>query len=116
MRILPAATDEAILVELGLRLARHRLDQNLTQADLAREAGVSKRTVERVEAGGSAQMSSLVRLVRALGIVESLDAFVPEPTVSPVQELKLRSKRRRRASSKGEPASPRGKWSWGDEV
>ena len=115
MKIVATATDDTILAELGLRLARHRLDRNLTQADLAREAGLSKRTVERIEAGESAQLSNLVRLARALGIVEFFDAFIPEPAVSPVAQLKLLGKRRRRVSSRGERASPRGKWVWGDE-
>jgi transcriptional regulator with XRE-family HTH domain len=115
MKIVGSATDAAILAELGVRLARHRLDRNLTQADLARESGVSKRTVERIEAGGSAQVSSLIRLVRALGLTPSLEAFVPEPSVSPVLQLKLQNKRRRRASAKSEGDSPRAKWSWGDE-
>ncbi len=38
--------------EFGQRLARRRLDLDLTQAQSADEAGVGKRTVERIEAGG----------------------------------------------------------------
>ena len=33
-------TDAAVLTELGSRLARLRLQRNLTQAQLAREAGI----------------------------------------------------------------------------
>jgi len=44
------ATDDSVLAELGGRLARIRLDRNLTQAQLAEQAGVSKRTIERLEA------------------------------------------------------------------
>ena len=51
MKIAKQASDEAILSELGGRLTRVRLEQNLTQAQLAEQAGVSKRTVERLEAG-----------------------------------------------------------------
>ena len=51
MKITKQATDEVILGELGGRLAKIRLDRNLTQAQLATQAGVSKRTVERLEAG-----------------------------------------------------------------
>ena len=51
-------SDGAVLNLLGERLGRHRLDHNLTQADLAAAAGVSKRTVERLEAGGSTQLSN----------------------------------------------------------
>ena len=51
MKIETAFSDQAILQELGARIANTRLERNLTQADLAKEAGVSKRTVERLESG-----------------------------------------------------------------
>jgi transcriptional regulator with XRE-family HTH domain len=51
MKITKQATDEVILGELGGRLAKIRLEHNLTQAQLATQAGVAKRTVERWEAG-----------------------------------------------------------------
>jgi DNA-binding XRE family transcriptional regulator len=53
MKITPQFTDEGILRELGARLAGVRLGHNLTQAALAEQAGVSKRTVERLESGGA---------------------------------------------------------------
>jgi transcriptional regulator with XRE-family HTH domain len=58
-------TDDAILAEIGNRIARYRIDQQVTQADLAEQAGVSKRTVERVEAGASVQFSTVIRILRA---------------------------------------------------
>ena len=54
VKILKQTTDEAVLSELGGRLARVRLARNFTQAGLARQAGVSKRTVERLESGSVA--------------------------------------------------------------
>lgn len=54
-------TDEAVLEEIGRRLKQRRLDLQLTQEILADEAGVSKRTVERIEAGKTAQMSTLIQ-------------------------------------------------------
>ena len=58
MKISTLLADEAILTEMGARIARRRLDLQLTQAELAEQAGVAKRTLERIEAGASAQMSS----------------------------------------------------------
>jgi uncharacterized protein YyaL (SSP411 family) len=40
-------SDDLILREVGERLARTRLERNLTQAQLAERAGISKRTLER---------------------------------------------------------------------
>jgi putative transcriptional regulator len=93
-------TDSAVLAEVGDRLAQHRLQRNLTQAQLAREAGISKRTLIRVENGDSSQLTNLIRLVRALGLLDGFDAFVPPAIPSPIEQMRSRKKERRRASSR----------------
>ena len=114
MKILNIQPDEAVLAELGGRLARIRLDANLTQADLAHEAGVSKRTIERLEAGESTQLGNLLRVLRALDLLGRLDALVPEALPSPVQQLRLEGRPRERARPTA--SRPKAKpWSWGDE-
>jgi transcriptional regulator with XRE-family HTH domain len=116
MRIAQQATDEAVLGELGSRLAQVRLERNLTQAQLAEQAGVSKRTVERLESGGVAtQLSGFIRVCRVLDLVERFNMLVPEPVPSPVEQLKLRGRRRQRASAKGKAKAAPKKWKWGDE-
>jgi hypothetical protein len=51
------------------------------------------------------RLETLVKLLRALDRLESLDAFLPAPGLSPLQLLELRGKQRRRASR---PRTPRG--------
>lgn len=109
-------TDEAVLAELGARLAQRRLALRLTQAELANQAGVGKRTVERIEAGHSAQLTSLIRLLRVLQLMPALHALVPESSARPMdllkQQARLPQRVRKRADeerpSDGEP------WSWGE--
>lgn len=108
-------TDAAVLTELGDRLSRLRLHRNLTQAQLAREAGVSKRTLIRLERGESSQVTSLIRVVRALGLLGNLDGFVPPPLPSPLEQLRARSAQRRRASPVAKTDKPPSAWIWGDE-
>ncbi len=116
MRITNQVTDEAVLLELGRRLARIRLERNLTQAQLAAHAGLGKRTVERLESGSVAtRLSGFIRICRVLDLVERFELFVPEPVPSPIQQLKSAGRTRRRASSPGTPAPRAGKWRWGDE-
>ncbi len=100
---------------LGRRLARHRLNRNLTQAALAARAGVSTLTVQRVEKGHSSQATNLIRILRALGLLDNLDALVPEPPVSPIQQAWMGGRIRRRASSRSGKPEPPADWSWGDE-
>jgi DNA-binding XRE family transcriptional regulator len=64
------------------------------------KAGVSKRTVERLEVGGVApQLSGFLRICRGLDLLERFEQLVPEPVPSPMAQLKLGGKQRRRASS-----------------
>ncbi len=114
MKISSQAVDTVILRELGERLARVRLEQNLTQAALAEQAGVSKRTVERMEAGGPTQLVNLVRVCRALNLLDRFETLIPEPLVSPVAQLKLQGKQRQRATAKPFVAPPP-KWEWNDK-
>ncbi len=114
MKFTNELSDDAVLKEIGHRIARYRLNQDKTQAALAQEAGVSHRTMARVEHGDSVQASSIIRMLRALQLVENLDTLIPEPAVSPVQQLKMQGRQRRRASAKSAKSKMEEPWSWGD--
>lgn len=116
MSISNLQTEEAVLKELGKRLARQRLDRRITQADLAQEAGVSKRTVERIEAGHSAQFSTIIRILRILDLLPTLDRLIPEPVPRPLDLLKHKGKMRQRASTGRRSDGADKPWSWDDEA
>ena len=96
MRITPELTDKAILHEIGDRLERRRIDAGLTQAELAEEAGISKRSVERIEAGHSTDFVMLLRVLRVLNLLETLDQWVSDLPQSPLVLLKGRGRARKR--------------------
>jgi transcriptional regulator with XRE-family HTH domain len=114
MRISQILSDDAVLKEIGQRLAARRVQREQTQAELAREAGVSPSTVTRIEAGKSAEFASIVRLVRALGLLANFDALIPEAEPTPMERLAFADKRRQRVRrSKSRPSTSRS-WTWGD--
>jgi len=115
MNITNLNTDMAILAELGHRLARIRIRYNLTQAKLAEQAGISKPTLERIEAGRDAQVSSLIRVLRALDLLSVLDNTIPAAKSSPMEQLKTRGRTRKRASSPSQKTRESRPWAWGDE-
>ena len=115
MKIENLLTDEAILVELGKRLAQRRLTFQLTQADLAEQSGVSKRTVERIEAGATTQLSTLIRILRVLQLLDRLEDLIPASGPRPMDLLKLKGKERQRASRRKKPSTAE-PWQWGDEA
>ena len=116
MKIESAWSDAAILSEIGRRLAAVRLARNQTQAQLAAQAGVSLRTVGRLESGEVAtQLSGFVRVCRALDLVSAINALLPEIAQSPLAMVKLHGRSRKRASSTGEAGRRAAKaWTWGD--
>lgn len=117
MKIASPLSSEAVLRELGERLTGARFALNLTQAALATQAGVAKRTVERLESGEAAtQLSGFIRVCRVLGLLERLDGLVPEPTTSPMTQLKLQGRKRQRASNRKATTTKSKDWTWGDST
>jgi len=114
MKITTQLTDQELLKEIGLRLARQRLGVNQTQAMVAETAGISKRTLERMESGEVAvQLSQFLRVCRSLGILERLEVMLPEPVPGPMEQLQMRGRERRRARQPKDTGRVEEKWSWG---
>jgi transcriptional regulator with XRE-family HTH domain len=123
MKITNQSTDEALFTELGSRLAQARLERNLTQAQLATQAGISKRTLERMESGATAmQLSAFIRVCRKLSLLDRFELLLPESVPSPIAQLKLGGRKRRRASGTTPPeagrvaAPPQSPWTWGEQT
>jgi transcriptional regulator with XRE-family HTH domain len=115
MKISAALTDGSLLQALGERLARLRVEQNLTQAALAAQAGVSKRTIERLESGeAAAQLSGFLRVCRALGVLERFELLLPEPGPSPIEELRRQGHPRQRVRARTATAAAAKRWRWGE--
>jgi transcriptional regulator with XRE-family HTH domain len=118
MKIVSELTDMAVLHEIGERLERRRIDAGLTQAQLAEEAGISKRSVERIEAGHSTDFVMLLRVLRVLKLLEALDQLLPDLPQSPLILLKSRGRARKRVGhSRRRPdgtaaAKPAAPWKW----
>jgi transcriptional regulator with XRE-family HTH domain len=110
-------TDEETLRQLGAKLASTRLAHNQTQSSLAEAAGVSRATIQRLEAGQSTQLTNLIRVLRALRLPSLLE-LVPAPEVRPLEVLE-RGRRKRRRASAPEPNGAKDDhepWTWGPEA
>ena len=116
MEISKLLSDEAVLAEIGTRIARHRLELQLTQTSLAEQAGISKRTLERMEAGASVQMLSMIRVFRVIGLLPNLNQMIPEPGLSPMDLLKRKGKQRLRASAPRNDNTAEHTWTWDDDA
>ena len=90
-------TPVAIAEQLGERLRQARLNADLTQAEVASRAGLSRRTVLNAEKG-QVQLENLVAILAAMGMVNQLNMFLPVQEISPIQLAKLKGQQRQRAS------------------
>ena len=119
MNINDEITDDAVLAELGGRLHRHRLARNWTQAQTAARAGVGQATVQRAERGESVQMTSMVKLLRTLELLEGLDAAIPASIELPIAHLEReqrKGRRRARARTRHPRRTDERRWRWADET
>jgi len=91
--------DEAVCKEIGRRLKTNRLNKNWTQKEVADFSGISVTAVKSVESG-KGTILSLVKILRALKSLDSLNAFLPDPGFSPMQIVKLKGKTRTRATGR----------------
>jgi transcriptional regulator with XRE-family HTH domain len=104
-----------LLKLIGKRIAQLRLSKNMTQEQLAEQAGLGLRTVQRLELGQSAtQLSGFVRVCRVLDLTDRFDTLLPEPPVSPIAQLRLQSRQRKRATGRKAVAPAAKKWTWGE--
>lgn len=108
-------TDITILAEVGKRLAKQRLDMNLTQAELAFRAGISKSTLERIESGKSTQLTNFIRILRSLDLIDVMDSFLPQNKPGPIELIKTKGRERKRANPKRKIKKPEKNWRWGDD-
>jgi transcriptional regulator with XRE-family HTH domain len=73
---------------LARRVRSQRKAKGWTQAELARRSGLSIATVARLEQAGQGQISSLIRIVSALGRLEDFDGLLQEATPRSMAELR----------------------------
>jgi len=115
MKITALLTDDAVLAELGARIAGRRIELQLTQAAVAEQAGIAKRTLERMEAGQTSQLATLIRVLRVLDASSGLDGLIPEAGPRPMDLLKQKGKVRQRASGLRVAEPPAKSWSWDEK-
>lgn len=101
--------------ELGRRIKKRRLERNLSQAEVAKRSGLSRRTVTAIENGEGSTLATLVALLRALNALDTLEDFLPDPGISPMAQLRLQEEPRKYASKPRKAKTPQTPWKWGDE-
>lgn len=108
------ATSDQIEEALCKQLENIRLSRNMTQIQLAKEAGISPRTIGRLEKGQGISLDTFIRVLAALGIQQSLAALLPDPTVRPIERINDSGGVRKRARP-SRTSTEHENWLWGDD-
>lgn len=106
-----ADTNEEILNAIGERVCQQRLSRRLTQDELAKRAGISKRSLERLEkAESNPRLSAFVAVCQVLGLTRGFDTLIPAVELGPLalaEGVRLPKRVRKSSVRKG--------IRWGDE-
>lgn len=113
MKILGAENNKTILKELGQRVKDIRIRKSLTQGALAAKAGVSPKTIERLENGENINIEGFLNVLRVLNSIQNVELLMTEQVLTP-EMIFNKKKKRQRASSK-QKRENKIPWKWGDE-
>jgi transcriptional regulator with XRE-family HTH domain len=99
MRTFNLLSSYSICIELGERIRRLRLSQNMSQLQLAQMTQSSLSSVRRLEALGQGSFEFVVRVAQALQAIDIFDSLFIQPVQSIAQaERELTLAQRQRAS------------------
>ncbi len=107
------ATSNQIEAALCNQIERIRLSRNITQLQLSEEAGVSLRTIGRLEKGEGVSLDTFIRVMMALGLQQNLKMLLPEPSIKPIERVGIVRKERKRAHPSSSSIKKQ-RWTWGD--
>jgi transcriptional regulator with XRE-family HTH domain len=93
-------TDSENMAELGARLRVRRLERNLTIETLAKSTGLNRKTIMELETGQDVRLSTLIKIFRALYLLNNLNSIIPDSLPSS-QYLTVRGQPRTRAYPRG---------------
>lgn len=95
MRIMENKTVAEMESVLGEDLKNLRLSRNVDQRSLADRAGVSLRALQRLENGEGSSLTTLFKVLRALGRQDWLKGIAPVATINPVTAVRRHMPRQR---------------------
>ena len=109
MKITGIESNKEIIEELGKRIKRQRINNGLTQLELANKSGLSLRTITNIECGKDTKLSAIISILRAENILSNVDLLIEEETIRPSDYLQLKKPRERVGSKK---VSKNSSWTW----
>ena len=92
-------SDKSLMNTIGDFIQSHRLTQNKTQDQVAKDAGISRSTLSLLERGEKVRIDSLIQVLRVLHLLYIMDVFKIQQEISPIEYAKIKKKQRKQASN-----------------
>ncbi len=107
-----AMSDKAIIGAIGAYIRYQRLEQNKTQVQVAKEAGINRWTLSQIENGESITLATLIQILRALDLIHLLSIFTVKEEISPIEYARLKEKKKKRARPNTKETDSNGDLGW----
>ncbi|EOZ96976.1 transcriptional regulator, XRE family [Indibacter alkaliphilus LW1] len=104
-------SDGALLKKIGGFIKSRRIEQNLTQDEVAERAAISRSTLSLLERGENIALTNLLKILRVLDALYVLEHFQEVKPISPMQLAKEDEAKWKRAS-KSKKSSPKDDLGW----
>ncbi|UZD24091.1 helix-turn-helix transcriptional regulator [Algoriphagus halophytocola] len=85
-------SDLQIIRQIGDFVKAERVQQQKSQEQLSKEAGISRSTLSLLERGEKVNLITLIQVLRVLDRLQWLEAFEVKKTISPMEYIKLQKK------------------------
>ena len=85
-------SDTQLSKRIGEKLKAIRLKRNITQQSLAESSSISLSSVKKVENGEIGSFDTLLRILRTLGMLESISQLFEEEHLSPSEYYEMVNK------------------------
>ena len=108
-----SSSDKGLTEQIGAFVRHHRIEQNKTQGELAKAAGISRSTLSLLERGETVTVTTLIQVLRVLEQLNIMSAFEVRENISPLALARLQKEKRQRArgrSAKKEESSEGSEW------
>lgn len=105
-------SDKALIETIGRFIQHNRLNQNKSQSEVAKTAGISRSTLSLLERGERISLISLIQVLRVLDLLYIMDVFKVKNEVSPIEYAKLQKNKRQRARNKDKDANSNDDLGW----
>lgn len=108
MHITDTAPIESLIESIGKSLETRAKQVKLTRTDISRMTGLNRNTVSAALAGDDIRLSSLLRILRALGHMDTVSQLLTPPKPTPLEKLAKSGERSpRRQTSAVKPQKPK---------